>query len=501
MEKICKGLRNIGYHRNRGLGAVKCSLEDRKNGFELAKFIFSDDKEYEIKYTIYLKNDLMLPASNADKTLDYIPGTSVLGAFAAKYLKSGKEFDNNIFLSGNVKFGNLYISDKEGTEYFPAPGFMGKYKAPNPNEEYNELHGTQNFIAESKKKYKEKFGEDFVTPAKKPFKKGYISIEKDYKEPETKTVYHNNLADEDGGLYTQYCLCSGQYFSGRIIGKGEYIKKIYELMSDGIISFGRSKTAQYSRCAIISAVPSEVEMNTVKLSNEKKAAYLCESGAVICNDAGINDISDDALTKALGINGKIDKEFTRISSSVISGYNAKWNLKKPQFPVINGGSVIVFTPDEGKELDEIVYIGEKQNEGFGRVRLISDAENFRCTETEKSDNKSGKTGNKEMDALLDKFDRENKILECAIKNADSCHLGKSQVGRVALMCKESLNYDNFIKRIESIKTDSTRKAALSCFGDKAWEELKIDPDKYWKDAKKYILTLLTVKKYNERGSK
>lgn len=54
-----------------------------------------------------------VPTGNLTCTLDYIPGSTVRGALAALYLESGKPADTTfeqLFLSGEVTYGNLYLS-------------------------------------------------------------------------------------------------------------------------------------------------------------------------------------------------------------------------------------------------------------------------------------------------------------------------------------------------------------------------------------------------------
>src|SRR5713226_2311354 len=54
-----------------------------------------------------------VPAGNLTRTLDYIPGSTVRGALAALYLESGKPVDTTfeqLFLSGEVTYGNLYLN-------------------------------------------------------------------------------------------------------------------------------------------------------------------------------------------------------------------------------------------------------------------------------------------------------------------------------------------------------------------------------------------------------
>jgi CRISPR-associated protein Csx10 len=173
--KLCKALRNIGYHRNRGLGSVVCSVEDfaSDNNAELIINSINDAACYRIEYCVLLKNDIMLPAYDANRTGDYISGVSVLGAFASKY--KGNNFED-LFLSGKVRFGNLYVSDSEGNDYFPVPGFLGKIKIATTEED----KGVKNLI---------KHRGD-TTKIYKPLKNGFVNAKVGLAKPKMKITYH-----------------------------------------------------------------------------------------------------------------------------------------------------------------------------------------------------------------------------------------------------------------------------------------------------------------------
>ncbi len=494
ITNLCKCLRNIGYKRNRGFGYVNCILRESAPGstIHVADSELQENKYYKLNYLVYLEDDLMLPASDANHSLDYIPGTSVLGALAGKYIKDyGKDGFNDIFLSNNARFGNLYVSDKDGTDYYPAPRFLAKIKAADESEK-----GIQNMVAN--KKADEEKDED-KKPQYKPLKKGYISDKKGYNEVSAEIVYHNALNTDDGGLYTQYCVSSGQYFKGYIEANGTTMKKIIPLFSNGTISFGRSKTAQYSHCVIKKIDLAEIIESKINIEAGKTAAYLCESDIALVTDSKYTIECED-LCKALSVESGSLSEFTSLSSRVISGYNAKWNHKKPQFPVIKAGSVVVFSVSSSEERPEFTLIGERLNEGYGRVRLIADTEAYSVVEN---------TGELDFDIdnvkseLLKAVIKRKKIdilLGKAISEAETVSIDSSQIGRITLMCKEASDYSDFIKRIESIKTDDVRNKALKYFAvDKVSqaEDGSID----WNTAKEYILAVLTIAKYRKKADK
>lgn len=492
LEKIVKGLRNIGYHRNRGLGAVKCTLEKNAYSFSLEEYDFNDDTEYELCYTVRVQGDLMLPSSDTNRSQDYISGTCVLGAIASKYRADNF---NEIFLSGNVKFGNLYISDflHGRTEVFiPAPRFLAEIKT----QASKEIHNT--------------IGKDKTAEQYKPLKKGYVNTKLGHRLPKTKIVYHNAVADKDGGLYTQQCVCSGQLFSGSITAKGVFMKEIYPLFADGVISFGRSKTAQYARCEIVNLTVAPIRIDNVQLKKGQVAAWLCESDVILIDKNGLFTVDFDAFANILtSVNDTICEE-SEIATKMISGFNSKWNMKKPQIPAVCAGSVLVFNPSQDMTLPEVKYIGEKQNEGFGKLRLISDAAAFCVDVTDdyyepRSNETVHGIANAIEESIIDKH-----IVKAAIDISDKINLNSSQISRIMLMCKESEDICDFSERTNSIKTDSVRREAEKHFSESRLEQVLSDlfvteeqknKEYLWSKYRKYIITALTVKKYRLRSEK
>lgn len=491
ISKLFKALRNIGYRRNRGWGCIKCELLDFESSFILEKKDFDNNKNYRISYTVYLQGDLMLPAADANQSLDYIPGTSVLGAFAGIYIKKYGEAEfNEYFFSSDIKFGNLYISDKEGTEYMPAPAFLAKIKAAQENEK-----GIYNMILNADEDDKKD-----IKPQYKPLKKGYINMEKGYKEPDAEIVYHNAINTKEskenkGGLYTQYCISSGQYFKGYVDVNGDKAEKIFSLFDSGKINFGRSRNSQYSHCLIKDINIEEIKEYEVELKNKTLAAYLCESDIVLLEN-GRYTVSLEDLCKNLDVSVDRINKFTRISTRIISGYNAKWNMKKPQFPVIKAGSCVVFEADKDDKKPEFIYIGTKQNEGYGRIRLISDAKAFLIKENADSNNKAVDCSSVLLKEIK-KCRADENTLEKAIEAGLKINLNPSQVGRIILMCKESDSFEDFARRIESIKTDDTRNEAKRCFGEDTIKKI-IGESCDWNAGKRYIIDALTIKKYQLR---
>ena len=492
IKKTCKALRNIGYHRNRGIGAVECSLTDMTDRFKLKEQAFEDETEYEMRYQIFLDGDLMLPSSDSSHSMDYIPGTSVLGALAARY--KGENFED-LFLSENVRFSNLYISDSEGHAFYPAPKFLAKIKAATEEED----KGIKNTIGVKSESC------DNNEPPKqyKPLKKGYINKDYGYIEPERKIVYHNNINGMDGGLYMQYCICGGQYFSGTITAKGKYLKEIYPLFGNGVIYIGRSRTAQYAACSIVDITVNKANNNTFTAKQGSVVAFVLQSDVILTDENGVFTADSFALLNTLKNDNLIFEEEdsavtdkTAIAAKIISGYNAKWNLKKPQITAFAAGSAVIARVNADTELPKQMLIGEKRNEGFGVISVIENVDSYAVKETKTH---GGEKTQCAILTLIEKRRQRNKLLYLAVKKAQDIFasgdefLNSSQTGRILLMCKEANDAGNFDKRLESIKSDSVRRIAQRHFDSETVTSEVGEVE--WEQIQQYLIDCLTVCKY------
>lgn len=478
-ERICKALRHIGYKRNRGFGAVKCTLEntlDNKKKFKLP--VCEKGKKYILSYAVKNKSDLMLAGKGANETQSFVSGSSVMGLLGSEYLKTSElnqEF-KNIFMNENVIFSNLYITDENLNEYIPVTGNFAKDKT----DETKTIHNTA----------VEPENDKLIL---KPIKEGYITYAdgklKNIK-PLTKTVYHNSV-NTNAGLYTQICIENGQYFRGSITGDGEYINILAKLLMNTDIRFGRSKTAQYSSCNLESISIDELKPKKVKAD---KIMFAFESDAII------DEASFDCLLNALGIEKtETDENSSAIKYCNITGFNTVNCLKKPHVRAVAKGSVIICTTS--KEYDNVIYIGERQNEGFGKVRVF-DADKFLADSIKL--NRADITSNHDVPNIknmleknLEWEDMRIRALDYAEKSKDLIRkLNASAIGRLSLMLEESKDYYDFINRINSIKTKSTRESALQLINASNSEhELKIVE---WAGQKEFLNIILTLAKYYKK---
>ena len=491
---ICRALRNIGYKRNRGFGAVKCEFICEEQIFPFIPEN-TDGDELQIEYTVRLESNVMISMKKSNDTADYITGTSVIGLLAGEYLKNSdadSRFEE-IFLKNNVRFSNLYISDRNGRDYFPAPVIIGKIKGE--SNYYNIL----------------RFDDTDEKKIIKPLKSGFCDYDLNVVSPVTETIYHHSKTD-NSTLYTQTSICSDQYFKGTITGKAEYIKELYELLCKCDICFGKSRSAQYSRCRLVKSSIKNAVVNENKLRAGERFIALAVSDILIPDGMGGYDITADGMREALGYkNLEFDKDRSRKRSALkyktVSGFNTQWNMQKPSVRAIASGSALIFTAEEDMILPEIKYIGTKQNEGFGKVMLIP-ADRLKSVSEKNTDKKNVSTEKGQLSELLEKNEMLMNMRKEAIRFAEENEaaysdntITKSQVGRFVLFVKHSGTFDEFTELLKSDINDNKehRSSSVAAF-EKIVE--KSDAEKYrntvWKD---YLLLILTLIKYYKRREK
>lgn len=482
-ERICKALRHIGYKRARGFGAVKCSLENTAKNIQY-EFKLPEDidpnKEYILEYALKLDDNMMCSGTSSDKTMDYISGQAVLGMFAGEYLKNNPAdniFDS-LFLTGKVRFSNLYITDDSLSEYIPVPMVLGKVKGGDGSIiDMTDESATKDKIV-------------------KPVKNSYISGNMKPVTVDTEIVYHNSLCNDESHIYTQLCLQKGQKFRGSITADGKSISVIAGLLA-GMerISLGRSKTAQYSGCTMISAEISEVYNEKFYAEKNDTLLYVFESDAIISDKYGNISPTIELAKEALGITGEISPASV-LKYRTIKGFLSVMRLQKSHIRAIAAGSVIAVKCEKSTYIDRIINIGEKQNEGFGRVRVFVSSkisEGFRkCLFAGYGISyvKSGKIHN-----MLERLEKQEQMRKSAVEYVRESK-GKfkdwntSFIGRIALMTEEANDRKNLDKRIRGIKSKTRRVAAEDLL-----KHSESNHYKDWNDEKEYILLILRVVRY------
>lgn len=395
--QCCKGLWHMGLNRTRGFGHVVLTeypmasknnkiFDVREIQSILAKANCEKDELFELKFNIFLESPMVFPKNTVENpsTELYIPGSSILGYFASRYAKEGKEDFEELFLSGNIIFQNAYITDGKH-QYIPAPLFLYKEKDNLDNFCYNSFHRESINHGEEKKKLK-KLDECFVYFNFEEEQNGETSLIGAVKKIHKMTVekslsYHYRGKNDNGNqiqhdLFTLMSIDKNQIFTARIITSLYYFKQLLPLFSkDGLIQLGTSKSVQYGRGRIISSnfLPHRVNKQEVIFAHNKFIVLL-KSPLIMMDPDTLSYSTDTRLVQRelehyIGSCTLID---STVQYKLVGGFNVKWRLPKPKVVAFDAGSVFVFSSE--KNMIDISFIksrnlGERTQEGFGEIGI------------------------------------------------------------------------------------------------------------------------------------
>ena len=582
------------------------------------------DNMVELSFAVRNIQPLMVSSMKEDESENYISGQQVLGLLASIYLKKkGNSADSpefrKIFLgTGGTKFSNLYPYDGSRV-YYPAPEYINRLKkdskkyvftlqrrlpeydqshkihpAEDDKYEYDYTHGNQ------PKKLKGKFVSILDEGGHKVVR--VYDVKKDI-------IYHHSHRNthlvegrEEGIIYTGEAIREGQMFAGSIIVNNDYVETIKECLIGGDLYFGKSRSAQYGKCVLEDYEKLESEQRNEgeddggsdnnDTENRKKVVVTLLSdlavmdenrGYVVTREDVVKSVGSECFKKykwlsdagktiqdagSLGVpekeNGNPDctsKYMSIIQTGLVTGFSGIWGLRKHPIPVIKAGSCFVFELDREYKGDCELWIGERNMDGLGHVR-IDRADDFQYanhpvfhdeTKDDEIELELGETNISESNSDDKTQDCRKEqdgfkkliapiIIESIVEEKINQSLNKgtlnqitnSAAGRFKLMLMESVDkvktnksetdtdveklpkeiaWDQFNRRIESIKSDGARQSGeMLCRKIKEQfrtkeniktddlELLGYDKDESYKMVEKrwtdYAMAIIVDRKYN-----
>ncbi|MCR5765238.1 MAG: hypothetical protein K6G09_04585, partial [Treponema sp.] len=325
----------------------------------------------ELYFKIELLDDVVLSQKTATvgnhKSLDYIPGSVLLGVAAARsYSTVSADVAWQLFHSSKLRFYNAYpLVNNNRT--IPVPLSFHKEKEPVLGKEKDIF----NFVCEEGKKG--------ITGQPRQLRSGYLNLlgKKDSEcDAEKINIVLSSLTsrmrtaiDEKTGtaaksqLYGYESLNAGQVFMGKIEWddsvetSAKNVLELFESEAGEIIHIGRSKTASYGRAKLSKITNPE--------SKDKKAAPNEPAANLNGNSFSILAVSDLCLRNpltgipelkvlpeflGLGADWKLDETCCFTRPSFIYQYNAYRKELEIQKTLISKGSVFTFKSESNKDL-------------------------------------------------------------------------------------------------------------------------------------------------------
>ena len=254
---------------------------------------------HQLRYNITSLSPLLISARygemNTLRTLQYIPGTSVLGMIAAKFIKQKKINGNahlnndfySYFLKGDVRFGNAYIvlKNQDGKDfvYFPIPASIQQEKR---GKQICDL-----LLADEEPEVQTK-----TIP-------GFCKMEEEdiwLTEVKTGLNFHHSRdrktgTPKTGQIFNYESIAEGQVFEGVITGSSSGLELLADSCGTSWIGYiGRSKNAQYGMVSfeVLDKTPVLVSNGT---QNKVEVTLTFLSDAIFYNENGFATIDKNVL--------------------------------------------------------------------------------------------------------------------------------------------------------------------------------------------------------------
>ncbi|NLJ40451.1 MAG: hypothetical protein GX352_02390 [Clostridiales bacterium] len=405
------------------------------------------------------------------QTLDYIPGTSILGLFAAEYIKMVRpqkaHLDDNFykwFLRGDLTFTNAYLF-KEGEygdrEMLPTPMALKREKTGGRiiNTLFSDID------------------EQLVPLASYSFIWDKTIMKA---EPEKRISFHHardRLTGHTKGeaIFEYESLLPGQIFNGGIRGTAEYLKVFKDMFGNRFEArLGKSKNTGYGRIKIeLSEIEEASNTKTVLIGEQRDVIITFVSHCILTNMLGFSEPSLRCLKEYLEKIWEPDSfKICGASARKVSVENhlSVWMMKRPLEIGLRAGSTIricfydhIPAEDIERGIQYIIEngIGERRGEGFGQVKvnMIPLEEYFEAGTTTELQKPSGELpgGVKTIFKLILESKLKDELEIQAYNDADKfVPLNKSGLpsssllGKLGLMIRKS-NYKEFKDEIGKLR--------------------------------------------------
>lgn len=462
LELCCKAFRHMGSNRNRGLGNVTVTLDKRQNKEKTftvdTSLLKTLNKDTPVCITYQVNLDAPITLQGCGEQLKEIPSRNVIGCLATQYLKNGSAEDKlfrELFLDGTVCWSALtpVIEDKVSV---PTPVMLAYKKRSHVYVNRIEFAKQPNQDEQNREKLKILTGTYSVQN-----EDGYSVAAVD-----SHTVYHHRHKDEqnDSMLYMQESLDAHMVYGGTVTLPASIAEKSCQLLTQADFRFGRSRSAQYAVCSLAKTPEIRPVCKQTIPSKKGEAVYvilesdmlLVDNGLYVMDNAGIRT----AIAKKLGLNADVlpEGQMDYCLFHTISGFQMQWHMQKEQLPVVVGGSMFCFVAN-GNPLPEIFQLGELMQEGFGQCRVITDTKMQKLTNIQKCSVQhkqllcNAKYSNK-LRTLLTVAAVRKSMMQTAqdyTQNVNTKKLDTGLIGRLRLMLDEEEDYQNLLKRVDSIK--------------------------------------------------
>lgn len=324
-----------------------------------------------LNFRIRFLTDIILNVSAATEgnnaTLEYIPGSALLGIAAQDY----KSFGNNSFVilhSGKVRFSDGHLLGNSRSFKVPASYFVKKGESLENNDRLYIHHQ----ITPNQKEEFRKDGTQF-----KQQRSGYLVNQADSlkkldlaKDFSIKSAYdRKSRKAQDTKMFGYEFLKSGSEWAFYIEMEEENptIEEQIKNAVTGTKRLGRSRTAEFGLIEV-SFINSESPLSKTENLAGTKVILYAESLLAFVNEYGLPTLTPQA--KDFGIEGEILWAECQVLTRSFAPYNAKRATRESDRICIDKGSVFLVQVNGAIDHAKLTRgVGLFINEGYGKVMV------------------------------------------------------------------------------------------------------------------------------------
>ncbi|GAB4156113.1 MAG: CRISPR-associated RAMP protein Csx10 [Candidatus Promineifilaceae bacterium] len=350
-----------------------------------------------ITYHIELLEPTLIKALNSDPnsavSFDYLPGSVLRGMLISRYRQRGKictaQFDKALtvpdsperrrFFSPHTRYLNGYLVDSLGNRSLPTPRSWQQDKkalrtqtkeqpAPVYDFAFSPPHDDQTEWKGAEKRFctlASTSGVRLLSPKKQ------VAVHT--------TRERVSGRPQDAGIYRYVSLSPGQTFAAVILCADQDSSDLCELL-EGEVKLGGARSGGYG---LASLEVKKVE-DAANWSETLQQQPLLQSDKIVLtllSDVLVQDKQGQFVANREELLRLIDEELKSseafFAADVIGNFNQKWGLPSPQMVALSMGSVFIchYTGSKPEALAEKLTqlqqsgVGERRNEGFGRVAV------------------------------------------------------------------------------------------------------------------------------------
>ncbi len=322
------------------------------------------------------------PSHNLIETLDFIPGNTIRGLLAQRYIDQKKQTDDvfsRLFLSGQIRFGFAFIN---GSQAIPLSAYSCKYTGGFENDKG---HGITDMLQEGNGKYcpicekpLDHF-EGFWNPSEK-------TAQSIRKRLITRTAIDPVLGCAGSGqLYSQRVIEEGQTFFSNIEAPDDLASELTGLISNPFVAcIGTGRSRGQGWIEVKRDVPEDLSKNDTAKERfqrfKSKVLAITLLSDAIFHDEYLRDCTAPAVShlEPLGIEPDdwepLPSKAFAVSRMVFGFDGIPLQLPRVPRSAVSAGSVFLFDAKGGREPvvpdgNGIGWIGDSNGEGFGHAVL------------------------------------------------------------------------------------------------------------------------------------